>query len=55
MLGNDRSNKKIDKISNGVKKLIIILLFVTIPFMQGCLALLASAAASYGLYQVFNK
>jgi len=37
-----------------MKKFIIVLLLVLMPFFQGCLATLASAAAAYGLYQAFN-
>jgi hypothetical protein len=38
-----------------MKKIIVILFFLTIPFMQGCLATLLSAAAAYGLYQAFDN
>jgi hypothetical protein len=38
-----------------MKKVFLILLLLSIPFLQGCLALLLSAAASYGLYQAFKK
>lgn len=37
-----------------MRKFIVILFLLTIPFMQGCLATLLSAGAAYGLYQVFN-
>lgn len=38
-----------------MKKFLVILLLLAMPFLQGCLALLASAAASYGIYQIFKK
>jgi len=38
-----------------MKKFLVILLLLTMPLLQGCIKLLASAAAGYGMYQIFKK
>ena len=37
-----------------MKRFIIILLLLLIPFMQGCLATLISAGVAYGMYELMN-
>jgi len=37
-----------------MKKFIVIVLLLALPFMQGCLAAALSAAAAYGMYQAFD-
>lgn len=37
-----------------MKKFLMLIIFLSLPILQGCWKLLGAAAAGYGLYQAFK-